>query len=60
MEDNKVVKKPEPPVKRICKMCSKPLRKIGLERKNGKKIYNKTGLDWHNREYHKKCYALLP
>lgn len=64
MNDTKVDTKPEikkepKPVVRVCKYCDKPLRKIGIERKNGKKIYNKTGKDWATREYHKKCYKLI-
>lgn len=46
-----------------CKMCNKPLRMIGLGRKNGKAINNKTGKDWTNdpnkpRLYHKKCFKI--
>tara|TARA_R110002073_G_scaffold53966_1_gene139183 strand:+ start:620 stop:814 length:195 start_codon:yes stop_codon:yes gene_type:complete len=64
MNDTKVDTKPEikkepKPAVRVCKYCDKPLRKIGIERKNGKKIYNKTGKDWATREYHKKCYKLI-
>tara|TARA_R110002167_G_scaffold117851_1_gene294066 strand:+ start:104 stop:283 length:180 start_codon:yes stop_codon:yes gene_type:complete len=51
----KVVKKP----KRVCKYCGVGLRKIGIERVNGKRIPNKTGKDWATREYHKKCYKLI-
>ncbi len=40
-----------------CLKCGKPLKLIGIERKNGKGNYT----DWKDndkkpREYHKKCY----
>jgi hypothetical protein len=40
-----------------CLKCGKPLKLIGIERKNGKGNYK----DWKDndknpREYHKKCY----
>lgn len=40
-----------------CLKCGKPLKLIGMERKNGKGNYK----DWKDndkkpREYHKKCY----
>ena len=34
----------------ICKLCGKPLVKIGNARKNGA-----NHSDWGSREYHKKC-----
>ena len=39
-----------------CEICNKPLKKIGVERKNGKAIKNKTGKDWTTRTKHKKCW----
>lgn len=44
-----------------CKMCSKPLRLIGIDRKNGIPINNSSGKDWTTnsttpRLYHKKCF----
>ena len=42
-----------------CLKCGKPLKLIGIERKNGKGNYK----DWKDndkkpREYHKKCYSI--
>lgn len=34
----------------ICKLCGKPLVKIGNARKNGA-----NHIDWGSRKYHKKC-----
>tara|TARA_R110002072_G_scaffold42468_3_gene120078 strand:- start:1245 stop:1454 length:210 start_codon:yes stop_codon:yes gene_type:complete len=47
-----------------CKKCDKPLRLIGIDRKNGIPIKNSSGKDWTTnsnkpREYHKKCYREL-
>tara|TARA_R110002012_G_scaffold2822_8_gene13386 strand:- start:3277 stop:3462 length:186 start_codon:yes stop_codon:yes gene_type:complete len=39
-----------------CIICNKPLKKIGLGRKNGRPIANKTGYDWKERTKHKKCW----
>jgi hypothetical protein len=39
-----------------CEHCGKPLRLIGMDRKNGKTINNSNGKDWEERKYHKKCY----
>jgi len=38
-----------------CKLCGKSLVPIGRARKNGKS-HN----DWDTRQYHKKCWFLLP
>ena len=38
-----------------CLACGKPLKLIGVERKNGKGHYE----DWTTREYHKKCYLKI-
>ena len=43
----------------ICKYCGKPLRLIGMERKNGKVLNNHNGKDWKGREYHKKCWKVI-
>jgi hypothetical protein len=40
---------------RVCHLCKKPLRIIGLQRKNGKELYN----DWNARKWHKKCYKKI-
>jgi hypothetical protein len=37
---------------RICKACNKPLKVIGITRKNG----NNDFIDKPNRMYHKRCY----
>lgn len=37
-----------------CKLCGKTLKKIGLDRKNGRGQYK----DWDSRKYHKKCFFL--
>ena len=42
----------------LCEVCNKPLRLIGVERKNGKALNNKTGKDWVGRTKHKKCWLL--
>ena len=34
----------------ICRLCGKPLVKIGNARKNGA-----NHIDWNSRKYHKKC-----
>ena len=39
-----------------CEYCGRHLRRIGIERKNGKSINNKSGKDWIDRKYHKGCY----
>lgn len=39
-----------------CIICNKPLKKIGLGRKNGRPISNETGYDWKERTKHKKCW----
>ncbi len=39
-------------IKRICKLCNKPLKIIGKDRKNGKTDH----FDWNTREYHKSCW----
>ena len=36
----------------FCKRCNKPLKLIGIERKNGRGYYT----DWSDREYHKRCW----
>ena len=36
---------------KTCTFCDKPLKAIGIARKNGKN-HN----DWEGRELHKKCY----
>lgn len=41
----------EKPEKKNCLHCGKPLVAIGNARKNGK-----NHKDWHNRDYHKKCW----
>jgi hypothetical protein len=38
-----------------CLACGKPLKLIGVERKNGKGYYK----DWTTREYHKQCYLKI-
>ena len=40
--------------KKLCKLCQKPLTKIGRMRQNGKG-HN----DWPTREYHKQCWKNL-
>jgi len=42
-----------------CEYCNRPLRKIGLERKNGKPINNESGKDWEERKYHKGCWKKI-
>ena len=42
-----------------CQYCNRPLRKIGIERRNGKPINNETGKDWENRKYHKGCWKKI-
>jgi len=37
---------------RICDICKKPLRLIGIQRKNG----GSNTTDWCERKYHKKCF----
>jgi hypothetical protein len=37
---------------RKCKVCQKPLKAVGMNRKNGKGVYN----DWKDRSTHLKCY----
>ena len=44
-------KQEQPPVKRTCKHCGRPLVAIGDERTNGK-----AHKDWNTRVLHKKCY----
>ena len=41
---------------RICQMCNKPLRAIGLDRKNGKVTKYGYNGDWMERKFHKRCY----
>ena len=36
-----------------CAKCQKPLKLIGIDRKNGIGNY----YDWQNRFYHKKCWG---
>jgi hypothetical protein len=38
-----------------CLECGKPLKLIGVERKNGKGNYQ----DWASREYHKCCWKKI-
>ena len=40
---------------RVCQHCNKPLRMIGIQRKNGKELYK----DWNSRKFHKKCYYIF-
>ena len=40
---------------RVCQHCQKPLRMIGVQRKNGKELYK----DWNSRKWHKKCYKKI-
>lgn len=42
-----------------CLYCNKPLKKIGLNRKNGLLFNNNKGYDWYNRKYHKCCYKII-
>jgi len=42
-----------------CVKCLKSMPKIGLNRKNGKKLNNKNGKDWEDRQLHKKCFKEL-
>jgi chromosome segregation and condensation protein ScpB len=37
---------------RKCKVCDKPLKAVGMNRKNGKGFYS----DWKDRSTHLKCY----
>ena len=41
-----------------CLSCNKPLRSIGLNRKNGRLFVSgeNNNEDWKNRKYHKKCW----
>ena len=44
--------------------CDKPLRLIGIDRKNGIPLNNATGKDWttnsnNPRKYHKKCWRIV-
>ena len=43
------------PLKRICKHCNKPLRKIGPDRGD----FAPTHSDWAERKYHKKCWVII-
>ena len=40
---------------RVCQLCKKPLRIIGIQRKNGKEMYP----DWATRKWHKSCYKKI-
>ena len=40
-------------IKRLCKLCGKPLVAIGNRRANGK-----PHKDWDKRECHKKCWLM--
>ena len=40
---------------RVRQHCHKPLRMIGVQRKNGKELYK----DWTSRKWHKKCYKKI-
>ena len=42
-----------------CEYCGRHLRKIGIERTNGKPINNGTGKDWESRKYHKGCWKKI-
>lgn len=42
-----------------CEYCGRHLRKIGIERRNGKHINNGTGKDWEGRKYHKGCWKKI-
>lgn len=48
----KETKQKETKEKRLCELCGKPLKKIGVGRKNGKIHFE----DWKNRKFHVKCY----
>ena len=41
---------------RICKLCLRPLKLIGVTRRNGKDI---NLIDWSTRKYHKRCYKKI-
>lgn len=47
--------KPAKREKRICQHCNKPLKIIGILRKNGSNNYE----DYKERKYHKKCYKKI-
>jgi hypothetical protein len=47
--------KPAKRAKRICQCCNKPLKIIGVLRKNGSNNYE----DYKERKYHKKCYKKI-
>jgi hypothetical protein len=47
--------KPAKRAKRICQCCNKPLKIIGILRKNGSNNYE----DYKERKYHKKCYKKI-
>ena len=40
---------------RQCEYCKKPLKQIGIQRKNGSASF----FDWVNRKYHKSCYVIV-
>ena len=42
-----------------CILCKGSLRKIGIDRKNGKTLQNHNGKDWEKRQLHKKCWKIL-
>lgn len=55
MLTKQVEKKESPKTPRLCKLCNKSLKVIGVTRVNGKGTYS----DWKSRPYHKKCYFQL-